>query len=667
MIIKKRPFRTLAKTAVALTMIVPTSQAISHPFAYAQENIAKSQQQVAPFWNKNKDYPGGSYVTYEGKIYHSLYWVNAGTLPTQQFSGWELYTGSEYIPDNSDPNDLFGEGITWPTHVFAPYVDNGMNPQNLLKYAQETNTSFFTLSFIVADKNGNPVWGGSHTPIGDGNLDDQIKQIRKIGGDVKVSFGGANAGNIPGLGADLAAAITDVNKLKDAYKSVINTLHLTHMDFDIEGALVAHPESIERRSKAIALLQKELKAEGKDVKIGYTLPVMPYGLTNDGINVIQSAIKHDVDLNSINIMTMDYGQQNQQMGKAAIDAINSLHGQLTNLYKDTIKDSDIWKMIAVTPMIGKNDTQNETFTLNNAKELFQFAKEKGIGEISMWSVYRDKKATESWQIGQATGDASGLPDVDDGAFSKLFSVFNSITEIDVIAPTAPSNLRSISQTTTTVELQWEASTDNVGVKEYEVYRDGKKVGTTKTTRYEDTGLQANTKYTFTIKAADAAGNKSKNSNEVSVTTKEENPEQVAPTAPTGLQASETTTNSVHLIWEKSISNVGIKEYEVYRNGTKIATSPSTYYTDENLLASTEYRYMVKAIDTQGKVSVASNEIKITTKDTPSSEYKAWDSYAAYKKGDIVEHQGKIYEAVQNYQGYGDPNWIFSLALWKVIK
>lgn len=153
------------------------------------------------------------------------------------------------------------------------------------------------------------------------------------------------------------------------------------------------------------------------------------------------------------------------------------------------------------------------------------------------------------------------------------------------------------------------------MKEYEVYRDGKSRNN-KTTRYEDAGLQANTKYNYTIKATDAAGNKSKSSNEVSVTTKEENPEQIAPTAPTGLQASETTTNSVHLIWEESISNVGIKEYEIYRNGTKIATSPSTYYTDENLLASTEYRYMVKAIDTQGKVSVASNEIKITTKDTP---------------------------------------------------
>nr|WP_224414221.1 fibronectin type III domain-containing protein [Bacillus thuringiensis] len=161
-------------------------------------------------------------------------------------------------------------------------------------------------------------------------------------------------------------------------------------------------------------------------------------------------------------------------------------------------------------MIGKNDTQNETFTLNNVKELFQFAKEKGIGEISMWSVSRDKKTTESWRIVQATGDASGLSDVDDGAFSKLFSAFNSSTEIDVIAPIAPSNLRSVSQaTTTSVELQWEASTDNVGLKEYEVYRDGKKVGTTKTTRYEDTGLQAHTKYNFTIKAVDAAGNNQK--------------------------------------------------------------------------------------------------------------------------------------------------------------
>ena len=42
---------------------------------------------------------------------------------------------------------------------------------------------------------------------------------------------------------------------------------------------------------------------------------MPYGLTNDGLNVIQSAIKHDIDLNSINIMTMDYSNKTNKWDK----------------------------------------------------------------------------------------------------------------------------------------------------------------------------------------------------------------------------------------------------------------------------------------------------------------------------------------------------------------
>lgn len=113
--------------------------------------------------------------------------------------------------------------------------------------------------------------------------------------------------------------------------------------------------------------------------------------------------------------------------------------------------------------------------------------------------------------------------------------------------------------------------------------------------------------------------------------------------------------------------MGIKEYEVYRNGIKISTSNSNQYTDGNLKANTEYKYVVKAIDVQGKVSDASNEVKVKTKDNSTSEYKTWDPYATYKKGDRVEYQGKIYEAVQNYQGYGDPNWILSLSLWKEVK
>ncbi|MCP2341824.1 glycosyl hydrolase family 18 protein [Actinomadura rupiterrae] len=89
---------------------------------------------------------------------------------------------------------------------------------------------------------------------------------------------------------------------------------------------------------------------------------------------------------------------------------------------------------------------------------------------------------------------------------------------DTQAPTAPSGLTSTGKTDTTVSLSWTASTDNVGVVGYDVYR-----GTTKATSVTGTsatvsGLTPKTAYSFTVKARDAAGNVSAASNAVSVTT-----------------------------------------------------------------------------------------------------------------------------------------------------
>lgn len=89
---------------------------------------------------------------------------------------------------------------------------------------------------------------------------------------------------------------------------------------------------------------------------------------------------------------------------------------------------------------------------------------------------------------------------------------------DTQAPTVPSNLASPSKTDTSVSLSWSASTDNVGVTGYDVYRNGSYAGTTTGTTYTDTGLVASTAYTYTVKAKDAAGNASAASSSVNVTT-----------------------------------------------------------------------------------------------------------------------------------------------------
>ncbi|AZJ24290.1 hypothetical protein CT694_32885 (plasmid) [Bacillus wiedmannii bv. thuringiensis] len=143
------------------------------------------------------------------------------------------------------------------------------------------------------------------------------------------------------------------------------------------------------------------------------------------------------------------------------------------------------------------------------------------------------------------------------------------------------------------------------------------------------------------------------------------PDTEAPTQPQGLYASNVASNSVELKWNPSTDNVGVKEYQVLRDGQLIQTVQGTTFTDQNLTANKEYKYAVKAVDAAGNTSIQSEIILVKTKDQNVS-YEKWDPRKAYTKGDKVEHQGKVYEAVQNHQGNGDPNWIFALALWNPL-
>nr|WP_233261738.1 glycosyl hydrolase family 18 protein [Vitiosangium sp. GDMCC 1.1324] len=195
--------------------------------------------------------------------------------------------------------------------------------------------------------------------------------------------------------------------------------------------------------------------------------------------------------------------------------------------------------------------------------------------------------------------------------------------VDTQAPSTPAGLTSTGKSSNSVSLSWSASTDNVGVTGYEVFIGSatSPAATATGTSVTVSGLSANTTYTFTVKARDAAGNRSAASSAYSVTTDPQIVDTQAPTAPTSLRSTGTTNNSVSLAWNASTDNVGVTGYEVFIGSasTAAATATGTSVTVSGLTANTTYSFTVKARDAAGNRSAASASASATTQTAPSSD------------------------------------------------
>jgi chitodextrinase len=183
---------------------------------------------------------------------------------------------------------------------------------------------------------------------------------------------------------------------------------------------------------------------------------------------------------------------------------------------------------------------------------------------------------------------------------------------DTVAPSAPTNLAASGTTQTTTNLSWTASTDNVAVTGYDVYQNGVFKANTASTSYAVTGLTASTAYSFYVRAKDAAGNASANSNTANVTTLAPAPDITAPSAPTSLAASGTTQTTTNLSWTASTDNVAVTGYDVYQNGVFKANTAAATYAVTGLTSATAYSFYVIAKDAAGNSSAASNTVNVTT-------------------------------------------------------
>ncbi|MYQ75674.1 MULTISPECIES: cellulose binding domain-containing protein [unclassified Streptomyces] len=292
---------------------------------------------------------------------------------------------------------------------FAPYVDTSLYPAyDLVDTANKTGVKQFNLAFITSGGSCAPLWGGV-TGLGDDHVASQIGALRAAGGDVRVSFGGA-------AGSELALRCSSAADLAAAYGKVVDTYKLTKVDFDIEGGALPDTAANTRRSQAIAQLQKA--HPGLDVS--FTLPVMPEGLTQPGVDLIADAKKNGVDVGAVNIMAMDYGASySGDMGTYAIQAATATQAQIKGVLG--LSDTDAWKAVAVTPMIGVNDVSTEVFKVEDATQLVAFAKEKGLAWLAMWSGTRDKECAGG---AKPTADASCSSIAQEPlAFTKAFGAY----------------------------------------------------------------------------------------------------------------------------------------------------------------------------------------------------------------------------------------------------
>ncbi len=196
-----------------------------------------------------------------------------------------------------------------------------------------------------------------------------------------------------------------------------------------------------------------------------------------------------------------------------------------------------------------------------------------------------------------------------GRWSAFSAVLSVKTLADTTPPAVPAGLAVVSATTNSLSLSWSASTDNVAVTGYEVFRNGVSAGTTTTLTRALTGLVPTTAYSLTVRARDAAGNWSAQSAAFVFTTP---PDTTAPSVPVGLSSALVTATGFTVRWTAATDNVRVSGYEVFRNGVSLGVTTATSRVVTALAPAAAFSLTVRARDAAGNVSAVSAPLIVTT-------------------------------------------------------
>src|SRR6266545_4017613 len=219
------------------------------------------------------------------------------------------------------PSCPAGSSRSWP------YIDVTMPTPTMASVAGATGHRFFTTAFVIGSSAGCvPSWGGT-IPLTESRIVNDINAIKGMGGDVTVAFGGA-------VGPYLEHVCGSQAQLVAAYERVIDTLHITHIDVDIEASI-----NIDMMNKALAQVQRE--RPGTSLRFTLMVQSDDFGLNPAlGTDVLTNAKANGVNVEIVN------------------------------------------------PMIGRN-FNGRIFQLEDGSQLVAWANANHIGLLAFWSVGRD--------------------------------------------------------------------------------------------------------------------------------------------------------------------------------------------------------------------------------------------------------------------------------------
>lgn len=560
-----------------------------------------------------------------------------------------------------------GQGIQWEDQVVAPFVDmtaysskedlSSNGALDLAAVAKKTGQKFFNLGFMQAKGVKNDridwAWGGFNGLSESDNdqwqyegIKKSIRELRGIGGDVAISFGGLNSGAF-------WETTQDISISANSYTEIIQGYGLTRVDFDVEAAAIGYQENL-ANAKAIRKVQ-----EKTGVEVTLTLPVMDTGLISTGLSVLQAYLEAGVELTTVNLMTMCYGSVVPDYAQGSLDAVDNTMVQLKDYYKrftnTMLTDEQAYARLGTTPSIGFESEAHPYFTTAMLNKVIQHAKEKKIGMVSYWSMNRDamvdggqgkvKNQYEFLTVAQQFGKDTPSPE-------------------DFEKPSTPTDLHGVASSDS-ISLSWTASTDNVQVSHYNIYEENRLVGTSKVPNFLHKGLKPATTYSYTVEAVDTEGNKSERSAILSLKTNDETEGQLpVPSVPLQLTAKNILQNKLTLTWVKNTPNEQVMHYAIYRDGIRIGVSETNEFEDNNLDADTTYIYQVKAINQSGS-SDFSQAITVKTLDE-DSQGNTWTTNQAYSIGSIVTYGGSSYRCLQAHISIAGWTPDIVPALWEKI-